>query len=475
MHDPKLAARAMMACGALGDLALLPKLDAYLFPKSGLVPHDEVATGAAFGVARIVEEAYRGKTKDKHAEDAAALAQRLVESVEPIRPEMRIYAAIGLGRTHDPKRVPALRKMLEGSSAGPAGRAAALWALSEIGDETSRAAVLGQAETATDPSMREIATLALARQIVRDALTPAHAKEPISPTDARLRTLAEASLDGNPSVRRAGTIALAVVATKSWRDPWTVLPIPIDGAFPQAALTPLTPTGYTPADFAAALVAFERPITSAARSALETSKERAAVVLDAMLVRSAGASFGLFNEGAKAADPSHATAARIADAAEELVAALVHHPDRALQAHAIRWLGARDTKGARAALVDALGDLDAGAQRLAVDALQVHGDATTVTAIAGLLADHKDWSMRAAAARALGAIGHRDASANVTAALETSARSDASAFVREEALVALSSARGEAARATLEKAAKDDVEPRVRERASKLLSSATHG
>jgi hypothetical protein len=41
--------------------------------------------------------------------------------------------------------------------------------------------------------------------------------------------------------------------------------------------------------------------------------------------------------------------------------------------------------------------------------------------------------------------------------------------------VALSSARGEAARATLEKAAKDDVEPRVRERASKLLSSATHG
>ncbi|MFI5302024.1 MAG: HEAT repeat domain-containing protein, partial [Polyangiales bacterium] len=324
-------------------------------------------------------------------------------------------------------------------------------------------------------SMREIATLALARQIVGDATKIAHGKEPISPTDARLRTLAETSLDASLATRRAGTIALAVVATKTWRDPWTVLPIPVDTPTSQSILIPLTPTAYTPSDFATALVAFERPITSAARSALETSKERGSVVLDAMLLRSAGASFGLFNEGAPAADPSHATAARIADAAEELVAALVHHPDHALQAHAIRWLAQRDTKAARAALVDALGDLDVGAQRLALEALEARGDATTLGAISKLLADHKDWSMRAAAARALGAIGHRDPKAAVVPALEKAARDDASAFVREEALVALSAALGDAARTTLQKAAKDDVEPRVRERASKLLAGTSHG
>jgi HEAT repeat protein len=473
-HDPKLAARAMLACGALGDVPLLAKFDAYLFPKSGLVPHDEVAIGAAYGVARIVEEAFRGKTKDKHADEAAALAQRLVETAEPVRAEMRIYAAIGLGRTHDGKHAAALHKLLEGSTAGTAGRAAALWALAELGDEATRATILGQAETATDPSMREVATVALARQLVADATKPARAKEPISPTDPRLRTLAEAALDASPTIRRAGTIALAVVATRSWRDPWTVLPIPSEMPTAQSALLPLTPTGFGSGDFSVALVAFERPITSAARSALETSKERAAVLLDAMMVRAAGPSFGLFTDGAATSDGARAVAARIADATEELVAALVHHPDRALQAHAIRWLGQRDTKAARAALVDAVGDLEPATQRLALESLEARGDAATLPAIGKVLSEHKDWSMRAAAARAIGAIGARDRAADVSALLAKAARDDASAFVREEALAALSAARGDAAKATLERAAKDDVEPRVRARAQKLLG-ATHG
>ncbi len=84
--DPLLRPRAMMACGALRDPALLPKYEAYLFPKSGPIPKDAVAQAAAFGVARIDDK------------KAIPLALRLVEAIEAVPAEMRIYGVIALGQ-----------------------------------------------------------------------------------------------------------------------------------------------------------------------------------------------------------------------------------------------------------------------------------------------------------------------------------------------------------------------------------------
>src|SRR5262249_19589557 len=84
-----LRVRAMIACGALRDVALLPKLELLLFPKDAGTEEaaaDAVAVAAAWGVARM------GDAK------AVPLLRRLAKSGSP---QMRALAVLGLGLSRD--------------------------------------------------------------------------------------------------------------------------------------------------------------------------------------------------------------------------------------------------------------------------------------------------------------------------------------------------------------------------------------
>src|SRR5207248_434285 len=115
-----------------------------------------------------------------------------------------------------------------------------------------------------------------------------------------------------------------------------------------------------------------------------------------------------------------------------------------------------------------LTDASADVQRLAIEELSTRGDATSVKALAVILTTHKQWSVRADAARTLGIVGKRDAKADVIPVLEKAALGDSFAFVRETSLRALAESGRPAGKSALERAAKGDPEPRVREIAAVL-------
>ncbi len=458
--DPSMRARAMVACGALRDPALVPKYEEYLFPKTGPRPGDAVAIAAAWGLARIDDK------------KATPLAVRLVEALEALPIQMRIFGVLHLAKTHDKAHLPVLMAFLGRSEADDNSRAAVLYALGEIGEAASRSILTGRLETSTKPIERRAALLALARMVLAGKGKKDPKAKPSAATDAPVTSFAEAAIDGDAKLRRAGTIALAALAAGEFRAVADPMPVPEGDLTSEGAINALVPTTYTAADFGAALVAYEKPLTAAAETALQTSKDRTIVVLDAMLA-SPGASFGVFTEGFGAKDsgaPPLEAARRLAVACEPFVAGLVHHPELAVQTRAIRWLGRRETPVARDALVDALTDASVDVQRLAVEELSLRGDGSSVPALAKLLSSAKLWSVRADAARALGAIGKRDPKADVLAPLQKSALGDEYAFVRETALRALAATDRPEARPVLEQAAKSDAEPRVRAIAAVLLA-----
>jgi cellulose synthase operon protein C len=454
--DPTMRSRAMIACGALRDPALLPKYEAFLFPKAGPMPKDAIGIAAAFGVARI---------EDKKA---IPLQTKLVETTEPVPLEMRIFGVLALGRTKDKAHLNTIETFFKGGLSY--GKAAALYALGEIADPASRPTIETAIQTTTDPIARSMATLALARITVGP-------KKKATATDAQIATLAEGVLDANDRVRRASTIAIAALASSEFRAVPEILPVPDSGLTSEGTIAALIPKTYGANDLSRALVVYEKPFATAVATALQTSKDRAIVALDMMLAppsKPGLASFGGFTEGAAAStkfntSTANDSAAKIGDAAEPFVAGLVHHPDPTVQTRAIRWLGRRETKHARDALIDALGVESVDVQRLAIEELATRGDATAVEPLAQILATHKQWSIRADAARALGAIGKRDATAAVDAPLNKAATGDSFAFVREAALRAIAAAGRPAGKATLATAAKSDPEPRVREVAAQLL------
>lgn len=454
--DPALRARAMIACGALRDPALLPKYEAYLFPKTGPIPKDAVAQAAAFGLARMDDK------------KAIPLALRLVEAIEAVPSEMRIYGVIALGKSKDKAHAPSLEAFLKKGEGGNYGRAAALWALAEIGEASSLTAITGQIE-AFDPTVRAFALLAVARY----GAPAGKGKKPVAePNEATIGVLAAATLDPAERVRKAAGLAFATLATKDHRPVLEPLPVPEGPINAEAAVLPLLPARFTHAELGQALVAYEKPLTNAVVTALQTSKDRGLVALDLMLAQPTGASFGAFTlEKGDAGKDARAAAERIALAAEPFVARLVHHPEIGVETRAVRWLGRRDGKIVREALGDALDSPNAEVQRLAIAELAVRGDATNVAGLATVLSTHKEWSVRADAARALGQIGKRDATAAVEPALLKAAKGDKFAFVREAALRGLAASGRPSAKAALVEAQAGDPEPRVREVAKTLLAA----
>ncbi len=197
--DTALRVRAMVACGALRDAALLPKYGA-LLGRDDDAPSDNVAVAAVWGVARM---------EDKRALPLLrAIAKRGT-------PEMRALAVLGLGALRDRASARDVARACPRERRGNAARAAAAYVLGEIGGEEDRATLLSLAE-GSDPLSREMALMALARMhaapdhATQRATIARHRRCACSRGAIRRARGAQAAAE---AVRRAGCAALVTLAT----------------------------------------------------------------------------------------------------------------------------------------------------------------------------------------------------------------------------------------------------------------------
>lgn len=442
--EQNLRVRAMIACGALRDPALLPKYRSLLIPTGDAPPilGGPIAVAAAWGVARM---------QDKKA------VPLLVELARGSTPELRALALIGLGASQD-KSVAAIASEVAASpDAGNVARAAAAWALAEMGAVQHVDVLLAMARS-QDSLPRQTSLLALAK------LDPAKARNAV----------AESLFDPNPSVRKAAFAASVVLVsrdTKRTVDPFAVPDSMVDV---RGVIEGMVPSTDSPAQRAQALLALEEPITRAAIDATRTSPDRALLVADALLARPGAPSFSPFTDGLeKMADAERTKAeqasARIAKALAPAFTALLRHPLTDLRIRAVRMLARVDDPASHVAIVDALTDEDEAVQRAALAVLSEIKSDAAVKAVAKILASNSNWALRVRAARALGSLKAAQADKEAVASLSRAAREDKFALVRQASMEALTKLSPTDARPVLEAAAKSDPEPEVRASASKLM------
>jgi len=205
--------------------------------------------------------------------------------------------------------------------------------------------------------------------------------------------------------------------------------------------------------------------------ALSPEESDAAVVLEAM-DGAAGIALAPFTDElpAEGVDRDAALAALRAVTAGVTpeVALLVRSEAAPIRARAVSVLGRIGGPVARDALASAASrpvdsDPDETVLGLAVDALAQTGDPAAVPPLVSALQHSRRWSIRTAAAVALG----RLRAASAVPALVAALREDDFAFVRSAAADALGEIGSGAAAGDLEAARTHDPEPRVREAASR--------
>lgn len=461
-----LRTRAMLACGALRDAALLPKYEALLFPKGEggggeAMASDSVARAASWAVAKL---------GDKRA---IPLLKKVAQNGTP---DMRAFAVLGLGALKDRSSIPLVAQTAKSLEAGTPARAAAAYALGEIGAESETTSLVTIAE-GTDALPRQMAILALARMGAanKDKSEPPGGK-------ASLNAMADAVFAGegegarahrsSESLRQAAVASLVLLATKGAADPHSdPLPPPDEDVDAETTLDQLVPRNLTAKDRAATLVAFADALKRSASSALATSTERARAVLDSMSREGAFEPFLAASDEGPDLAAARAKVKEIAAALEPSVVALSRHPDPNVRTKAIVLLARSKSDTAGAAIAQAVTDSSENVQRVALASIGNHADQKTALAVAKVMRGHESWAMRVLAAQALGRLGAAGAGAEATRQLKEAAIKEPYALVREAALVALASYdKVEAAQLATQMAA-HDAEPRVRETAVKIRSA----
>jgi tetratricopeptide (TPR) repeat protein/HEAT repeat protein len=469
--DTALRIRAMIACGVLDDPALLPRYTAYLLPKgkSGpeLTPTDAIAVAATWGVARM---------KDARA---LPLLRGLAKTGTP---EVRALAVLGLGAHGDQASTANVMALAGELDAGDVARAAAAYALGELGAKAATPLLVTLAEDG-DPLPRQMALLSLARLVGTDgakggAVLSAMADAVFAggdPSSARARAVSE-------SLRRAGAAALTMLAAgggeaaRRGPGPGDPFPAPDSAIQVESLLRALVPTGFSAKDRAAVVVAYPEALQRAALTALETSGDRAAAVLGAIAEGNASIEPFLGPLDTPETAVARARARTLIASLEPSIVALVRHPDARLRIRAIGLLARSDSDAARSAVIDAVSDANESVVRVALAALGSHpsqGSPRAIEAAARVLARQSDWSLRVLAAEALGRLGHvgqlgEHSSATAARSLADSAEHDTFALVREASLRALAQFDPDTA-ATIARALEaNDPEPRVRDVAREL-------
>ncbi|MFT3769393.1 MAG: HEAT repeat domain-containing protein [Minicystis sp.] len=451
--DKSLRVRAMLACGALRDPAMLPRYEQMLAPKEGaaaVLPSDAIAVAAAWGVARM---------GDRKAEP---LLLKLISSASP---DVRALAAIGLGLTHDRKHAPALAALARSPEAGAPARAAATHALAELGGGADPAIFLANAGS-VDVLLRQASLLALARLGGRD-----DASKTTGPAEA----IAAGVFSPDDSLRSAAALAGAALATHTYKRSREALPVPDGPLTLRDVLLGLAPDGFGPNERGAALVALGPALRKAAMAAVSTSPERARVVADALLATEGKLALAPFFTGEpvepKLAAQVDETVESIAAAVVPGFAALERHPSVEVRTRAVELLARRSEPEAQAAVIDALGDPEESVRRAALAAIGPVKSEKIVAAVGKLVKEAPSWPLRVRAAEALGRLGAGKgaASATIVETLSDAACNDSYALVREAAARALVASDKVAARTVLEQIQSKDAEPRVRETAGELL------
>lgn len=454
--DKGLRVRAMIACGALRDPALLPKLEGLLVPKEGttsVLPNDALAVGAAWGVARM---------GDKKAE---ALLVKLLGSQAP---EVRALAAIGLGLTHDKKHAPELASLAKAPEAGPIARAAAVHALGELGGSgAGDLPLLQSVSDSSDAVLRQAALLTMARL---------GQKEDASRSTGPAEAIAAGILSGNETLRASAALSATALTHKSYRRAGDPLPVPDGPLVVSDVLSGLAPDPFSPAERARALVVMSPALRKAAVAAVATSPSRARVVADALLANKDGTGLAPFVESTDGLDP--ALKKEVETVVESIAAAVVpgfvaleRHPDVEVRTRAVEVLARRPEATAQAAVIDALTDPDESVQRAALAALGKVRHEPTILAVAKVARDGESWSLRVRAAEALGRLGEGTGSKQVVETLTGAAQKDTFALVREAAARALGPVDKTAAAALWKELSEKDAEPRVRDAAAGLLKA----
>ncbi len=460
--EPALRTRAMLACGSLRDPALLPKYESLLFPKqegSDAIASDTVAVAATWAVARLGDHR------------ALSLLRKIAQRGE-IR--QRAFAVLGLGAMKDKGSTPLLASTARSLDAGGVARAAAAYALGELGAESETTTLVTLAE-GTEALPRQMAVLALARIGMAKGEPPGGKSSLSAITDAVFAGEGDGGRvqRSSETLRHAAAASLVLLATKGSADPRPdPLPMPNDDVDAEATLDQLVPRGLAVRDRALAVVAFAGALQRAASSALSTSTERARSVLDAMSARDGTLEPLLTGteEGAEAA-AAQAKVREIAAGVEPSIVALARHLDPNVRTKAILLLSRSTSDIASAAIAQAVTDGNANVQRVALASVGRHPDPNAVAAVAKVLRTHESWAMRVLAAQALGRLGAAGAQKEATGTLREAASKEPYALVREAALVALASYDKKGAAEVAAQMAQHDPEPRVRETAQKIRSA----
>jgi tetratricopeptide (TPR) repeat protein/HEAT repeat protein len=449
--EQPLRVRAMVATGALRDVAMLPRYEELVAPKDldAVAPGDPVTIAAAWSVARMGDK------------KALPLLDRMLNSGAP---EVRAFGAVGLGLLREKKAQGRLEELARAPDGASISRAAAALALGELGQPSASASLLSLA-SGPDPFVRSAALTALVRL-----------------GDPNATTLGLAALFATDEAeRRVAADALAAVVSRQTARSGEALPVVVGLVDVKSVLENLEPGGFTPASRARVLVALEAEISKAAASAAGASPEQAMRVADALLARSDGkpglAPFSDEIEAIPAAERAalEKAAERVHRAVVPAFAALIKHPSAAVKTRAIRVLEGRPEDEATRALGEALNDADPAVVRAALAAARLTPGVKASGALVRLLGASPSWSLRAACAEALGPMASREGGAAAEPAwklLTQVARTDTFSAVREAALRSLASAGGAAAQQALGEAAASDPEPEIRELAAKLLGSA---
>lgn len=454
--DKTLRVRAMIACGALRDPAILPKYESMLAPKdagSAILPSDAIAVAAAWGVARM---------GDKKAEPL------LVKLLSSSSPEIRGVAALGLGLTHDKKYAPQLSTLARAPEAGAAARAAAVHALAEMGAvQANDMQLLVALADSNDPLLRQAALIALARLAKgMDA----------GQTTAIADSIAANLFSTDESMRQTAASAATSLATKNFTRTGDALPVPTGSLSMREILAGLAADPPRAPDRARAVVTLGPSLERAAIAAASTSPDRARVVADALLAGGTTPTLAPLIDADDVLEPSVKkpaadTIERIGAAVVPAFVALVRHPAIEVRTRAVELLARRPEKEAQSAIVDALSDPEESVRRAVLSAIGNVKDTDTLAAVAKVGREAQSWPLRVRAAEALGRLGNGADSKMAAETLATMAKLDDYALVREPALRSLVALDKAAAEPVLLELAEKDPEPRIRAIAGELLGA----
>jgi tetratricopeptide (TPR) repeat protein len=445
--EGELRVRAMIAAGSLRDPELFERFAKFL-QDGGSSDTDPVGVAAAWAVA------YLGSPKARPL---------LLELADGNAATVAAIAVLGLAALDNAQDARLFADIVRSSQHGPLTRAAAAYALGELGAARPGAKVdaeIAQLTQSSDVIVRATATLSLARL-----------RAPSAP-----RAIADALVSRDPELVEAGVRAATLLSNARSSRSKLELPVPEGRVDVRQTLAQLQPRGHTPADEARALVQLAPEIADAALRAVQSSPSQARAIADLLLTPDGQPAFAPLTARLELVDEplrskAHAAVEQISHGVVEPFLRLVEHPSADVRSSVIKWLSSRPEPEAQSAVLAALGDSDPDVQRNALGALSRNPSAGASLAIAEVLGNSPAWPIRLEAARALGALGANAADPRAIAALAAAAERDKVPLVREAAARALTGIAPEQARPVLERLKRGDPEVWVKDSASALEST----